>query len=188
MAETRDLYSLQAPRYDTTRGVSPAVLGPVLAAIDGAPGSAVLDIGGGTGHYAAALRDHGWQVTVVDRSPSMLASAGAKGLATVQADALALPFPDESADAVIMLSMLHQLSDWRTAVAESRRVLRPGGRLAVTLLTAEHIREVTWVYWWFPSMGASALARRPSISELLSECPGGRAIPFEIADVHDTAT
>lgn len=185
MQAAQDRYWRQAPRYDRTRGASWSVLEPVLAALDGAPGFELIDVGGGTGNYADALRDRGWRVTVVDRSSKMIARAGQKGLSTVQADATALPFADESVDAVGMLSMLHQVRDWRAALSEAKRVLRSGGRLAVTLLSAEHIREVTWVYWWFPSMGASALASRPSIPELLAELPGGRAVPFEINDLND---
>jgi hypothetical protein len=42
-------YSKQARAYDTTRGASPSVLAPLRDALAGAPGTALLDIGGGTG-------------------------------------------------------------------------------------------------------------------------------------------
>jgi SAM-dependent methyltransferase len=185
MTRGSDVYTGQAPRYDSTRGVSTSILTAVLRALEGAPGRELFDIGGGTGNYAAALRKHGWSPTVIDRSPSMLEKARAKGLPALEADATSLPLGDGVADAVTMISMLHQVADWRGALREARRILRPGGRLAVMLLTADHIREVSWVYWWFPSMGASALARRPSIAELLGELPGGQALPLEITDLED---
>jgi hypothetical protein len=80
-------YSKQAHAYDTTRAASPSVLAPLRQALAGAPGPALLDVGGGTGNYAAALAEDGWQPLVLDRSPEMLAHAAAKGLQTVHAEA-----------------------------------------------------------------------------------------------------
>ena len=159
----------------------------MLEALDKAPGRELWDIGGGTGNYAAALCDRGWRATVVDRSPDMLTAAAAKGLPTLQADATALPIADQTLDGVTMISMLHQVKDWPAALSEARRVLRPGGQLAVTLLTAEHLREVTWTYWWFPSTTTSALAQRPTLKQLLEQLPGGEAIPLEIDDLEDAS-
>src|SRR5439155_25595926 len=100
-------YSGQAKTYDDTRAASPSVLGPLRAALDGAPGRRLIDVGGGTGNYARALREDGWDPLVVDREAAMLVRARAKGLATLEADAQALPLPDASADAVMLVSMLH---------------------------------------------------------------------------------
>jgi len=57
----------------------------------------------------------------------------------------------------------------------------------MTLLTAEHLREVTWTYWWFPSMSTCALAQRPTLEQLLDQLPGGEAIPLEINDLEDAS-
>lgn len=46
-------YSRQALTYDNTGAASPSVLGPLQAALKGAPGKRLADIGGGTGNYAA---------------------------------------------------------------------------------------------------------------------------------------
>src|SRR5918997_4336452 len=98
MSLLRD-YSNQARTYDETRGASPSVLKPLREALDGAPGRRLVDVGGGTGNYARALKDEGWDPLVVDREPAMLARARAKGLETLEADAQRLPLPDASADA-----------------------------------------------------------------------------------------
>ena len=116
MSLLRD-YSNQAKTYDDTRGASPSVLGPLREALKGAPGRRLVDVGGGTGNYSLALRkDEGWDPLVVDREPAMLARAAAKGLETLDADAQRLPLPDECADAVMLVSMLHHVENPAAAV------------------------------------------------------------------------
>ena len=66
MMSTRHVYDRQAESYDTTRGASPSVLGPLRDALAGAPGRELVDIGGGTGNYAQALREDGWDPVVID--------------------------------------------------------------------------------------------------------------------------
>src|SRR5690349_18607300 len=136
-------YSKQAETYDATRGASPSVLAPLREALAGAPGRTLVDVGGGTGNYAQALAAEGWEPLVVDRSAAMLARAAGKGLATLEGDAQALPLPDASADAVMLVSMLHHVEAPGRALAEARRILRPGGRLALMAFTREDL-EGLW--------------------------------------------
>lgn len=180
-------YSKQAPRYDASRGVSPDVLAMVTTVLEGAPGRALLDVGGGTGNYALALREAGWAPTVLDASAQMRAAAEAKGLQVVAGDATGIPFAEASFDAVTMISMLHQVSDWRRALAEARRVLRPGGRLVIMGLAAEHLREVTWAFDLFPSMRDLALAHRPSLEQLAEQLPGAVVRPVWFNDLSDAS-
>lgn len=72
-------YREQSGRYDQTRGASPSILDPIASALAGAPGDRLIDVGGGTGNYAAALRDRGWRAVVVDVSPEMREQADSKG-------------------------------------------------------------------------------------------------------------
>lgn len=111
------------------------------------PGSRVLDVGCGQGRHAFEAHRRGAAVVALDRSPSEVAAAagmlGAMRLAGeaaagalgtgVCADALALPFPDGSFDVVMAAEVLEHVPDDRAAMAELARVLRPGGRLAVTV-------------------------------------------------------
>ena len=122
-------YSKQALRYDDTRAASPSALRVLRRALESAPGRRLLDIGGGTGNYAVALKRDGWEPAVVDRSRQMLARAAAKGLETVHADAQRLPFADQSMRAILMTNVLHHIPDARRFFAEASRCVRPGGRL-----------------------------------------------------------
>ena len=106
------------------------------------PGMRVLDLAGGTGDLAAAFAPRVGErgrVTVCDINASMLAvgrdrlldQGRAGNLDFVQADAEALPFPDESFDRVTIAFGLRNVTRKERALAEMRRVLKAGGRLLV---------------------------------------------------------
>jgi SAM-dependent methyltransferase len=179
-----DDYSNQARTYDETRAASPSVLGPLREALEGAPGRRLVDVGGGTGNYSRALREEGWDPIVVDREPAMLAQAAAKGLETVQGDAQKLPLPDASADAVMLVSMLHHVEDQAAAIAEAKRILRPGGRLALMVFTREDVEEL-WLTDYFPSTRAWIVESHPSVAEHLAMLPGSRPIEIVFRDLED---
>jgi ubiquinone/menaquinone biosynthesis C-methylase UbiE len=98
------------------------------------PGEAVLDPGCGTGWLAAGLRRAmpTLRVVGVDLSAGMLDRARRAGAwPLVQADATALPVAAASVDLVVTRGVLHHLPDVAAALAEWRRVLRPGGAVVV---------------------------------------------------------
>jgi SAM-dependent methyltransferase len=87
----------------------------------------VLDVGCGIGRFGAALGTRlDW--IGLDESPGQLADCVRRPV--VRADARHLPLAEGSVGAVTMLWMLYHLDDPRLALAEARRVLRPGGLLA----------------------------------------------------------
>jgi ubiquinone/menaquinone biosynthesis C-methylase UbiE len=183
-------YSRQAQTYDRTRAASPSVLGPLRAALEGEktqPPGRLADVGGGTGNYAAALRDEGlFDPVVADRSPEMLARAAEKGLECVQADAQALPFADASFDTAMLVSMLHHVEEPAAALAEARRILRPGGRLAVVAFTREDLASL-WFADYFPSTNAWMAVSHQSLDELVAHLPGARRLPVVFADLQDAS-
>jgi ubiquinone/menaquinone biosynthesis C-methylase UbiE len=103
------------------------------------PPASVLDIGGAAGAYALWLSDVGYTVHLVDPVPRLVAEAERRSatrsrpLASCRVgDARALDFPDGTADIVLLLGPLYHLiesADRGRALAEARRVLKPGGRL-----------------------------------------------------------
>jgi ubiquinone/menaquinone biosynthesis C-methylase UbiE len=123
--------------YDTQRAHPPAVsaaIGTALAALAGR-GAPLLELGAGTGRIAIPAADAGVAVVGVDVSPAMLgvaaerARAAGVALDLALADAQRLPFADGSFAAALAVHVLHLLPDWRAALAEIVRVVRPGGLL-----------------------------------------------------------
>jgi len=100
-------------------------------------GRRILDAGCGSGPLFATLRDRGAIVTGFDKSAGMLELARRRlgNGADLQVADLGspLPFSDGAFDDVIASLVLHYLEDWGPALAELRRVLRPGGRLIVSV-------------------------------------------------------
>jgi demethylmenaquinone methyltransferase/2-methoxy-6-polyprenyl-1,4-benzoquinol methylase len=179
-------YSRQARTYDLTRAASPSVLAALRSALAGAPGPRLADIGGGTGNYAVALREVGWDPVVIDRSPEMLAHATRKGLETVTANATRLPLTDESVDAVMLVSMLHHVEDRPRALAEARRIVRNRGRLALMVYTREDIEDL-WFSDYFPSTRTWMQASHPTLAELLELLPGAQHHPVLFTDLKDAS-
>jgi len=95
----------------------------------------VLDVGTGTGTVAVLACARAAGVTAVDAEPSMLEIARRRApAATVRRAVLPhLPFPDGVFDAAVANFVLNHVGDPEAAVREMRRVVRPGGRLAVTI-------------------------------------------------------
>ncbi|MEV0581343.1 class I SAM-dependent methyltransferase [Nonomuraea sp. NPDC050310] len=100
-------------------------------------GRRILDAGCGSGPLFAALRDRGAIVSGVDASAGMLEMArrrlGDDADLRVVDLAGPLPFEDGAFDDVVASLVLHYLEDWGPTLAEMRRVLRPGGRLLVSV-------------------------------------------------------
>ena len=123
-----------AADYQAARPSYPQSLFDAIEELTGRPlkGARVLDVGAGTGISTRLLRDRGADVVAVEPTPGMAAQLRATSpeIPLVRADGHALPFPDGSADLVTYAQAFH----WTTpeqSVPEARRVLRPGGALAL---------------------------------------------------------
>ena len=110
------------------------------------PPAVIVDVGGGPGAYALPLAAEGHVVHLLDpmalhiEQAQQASAAQAKGgLASLeQGDARELPWPDESADVALLLGPLYHLTrskDRLKALAEARRVLRPGGLLVAAAIS-----------------------------------------------------
>lgn len=110
-----------------------------------APPATVLDMGGGAGAYALWLAESRYSVHLVDPIPRHVVEAERRSKAATRplascsiGDARNLPFPDASADVVLMLGPLYHLTtgqDRAGALDEAARVLRPGGCLLAAAIS-----------------------------------------------------
>lgn len=98
----------------------------VLSRLLGEGSGSLLDVGCGTGAYAAGLASLGWDYTGVDASEDMLRRAEARGVRVVRGDGAALPFDDASFDAAVSIFTHTDFDDFAGVVREIARVLRAG--------------------------------------------------------------
>jgi len=140
------------------------------------PGDRVLDAACGTGDLA--LADHragALEVTGLDFSTRMLERARRKapGIRFVDGDMLALPFADGAFDSATVGFGVRNVSDLGLALRELRRVLRPGGRLAILEITRPRGVLRPFFTLWFDRLV-------PLLGRLL---PGGDAYSYLPASV-----
>jgi demethylmenaquinone methyltransferase / 2-methoxy-6-polyprenyl-1,4-benzoquinol methylase len=175
----RNMFDRIAPVYDvmnrvTTAGLDQRWRGATVRAVV-RPGDSVLDAACGTGDLAVVAAKTGATVTGLDFSERMLERARRKApeLDWVKGDMLALPFPDATFDVATVGFGVRNVADLPRAIAELRRVLRPGGRLAILELTRPR-GPLRWFYaLWFDRM-------MPLLGKLL---PGGEAYTYLSASV-----
>ncbi|GGM98637.1 demethylmenaquinone methyltransferase [Thermus composti] len=140
----RRMFSEIAPRYDLLNRLLSFGADlrwrrrAVALALEKAP-RRILDLATGTGDLALLLKERAPEAEVVgaDFAPPMLEiarrKAASRGLevAFLEADALALPFPDGAFDAVTIAFGFRNFADYEKALRELYRVLAPGGRLVL---------------------------------------------------------
>jgi SAM-dependent methyltransferase len=111
------------------------------------PGVRVLDVGCGAGRHAFEAYRHGADVVALDQDvveleqvAAMFAAMAAEGeipsgarAEVMKGDALALPYDDTSFDVVVAAEVLEHIPEDEQAMAEIARVVRPGGRVAVSV-------------------------------------------------------
>lgn len=128
-------FNRAAETYEATRGFPPGIgeeVADAAVAIVG-PGARVVEIGVGTGRIARPVAARGVRVVGVDLSRRMmrqltaLTPPGPSAPRLVEADATRLPLANAAFDAALSVHVLHLIPNWPQAVAELRRVLRPGG-------------------------------------------------------------
>lgn len=158
-----------AARYDVTNDV--LSLGQdrrwrraVVRSVGPKPGERVLDLAAGTGTSTVPFALAGAMAVACDFSLGMLAVGKRERprLSYVAGDALRLPFADEVFDAVTISFGLRNVADTSRALAELRRVTRPGGRLAVCEFSSPTFAPFRMVYVEYLMRALPSLARRVS--------------------------
>lgn len=109
-------------------------------------GREILDVGIGTGRGSLPLAREGYRVTGVDVSQAMLDQCRREAATTpirlVQGDLAALPFENEQFDSLISLNVAVHFPNWRDALRDWARVVRPGGRLVFDVHSSDHLQSV----------------------------------------------
>ena len=139
------------------------------------PGDRVLDACCGTGDLALEAERQGGQVVGLDFSERMLERARRKSQTVewLHGDLLALPFEDGSFDAATVGFGVRNVADLELGLRELRRVLRPGGRLAILEITQPRGRLKPFFGLWFDRVV-------PVLGKVI---PGGRAYAYLPASV-----
>jgi SAM-dependent methyltransferase len=161
-----------AARFDESEGRFKAKvasddvrLRAVIESLGPLEGRRVLDLGCGKGRFASHLKAEGAEVIGLDLSVAMLAIPN--GIDRVQASARRLPFADGTFDAVVAIEVLEHVGSVEAVLFEARRVLKPGGRLAIVDKNAGALDAnrpwlpsllVKWIderrgLWMYPSGG-----------------------------------
>ncbi len=160
-AVTRPLARLLSPRqYERSSAYNRQLLRHL--------GGVVLDVGCGAFHRKFPL-PHGVRYYGLDISPRTT---------HVRGDGHRLPFADRSVDWVLLVAVLEHVEDPRRVLAETMRVLKPGGRVyvAVPFLQMEHARED---YWRWTGQGLPRLLCDAGLTILEGGANGG---PFVAVD------
>jgi len=126
-------FSHQAAAYARGRPEYPEEIGAWLRDTLGlGPGKTVIDLGAGTGKFTRRLVATGATVTAVEPVAEMRAelSAALPAVRVVEGTAESIPLPDASVDAVVCAQAFHWFAN-EQAMAEIRRMLRPGGKLGL---------------------------------------------------------
>ncbi len=167
--DVASMFDTVAEKYDVTNDV--LSLGQdrlwrraVVKAVDAKRGERILDIAAGTGTSSEPWADQEIEVVPADFSLGMLRVGRRRrpDMAFTAADAMSLPFADESFDVVTMSFGLRNVADAGTALREFLRVTRPGGRLLVCEFSQPVNKTFRTVYSNYLMRALPPVARRTS--------------------------
>ena len=149
--------------YDSTRKPDARITASLVEHLALPPGSAVVDVGCGTGNYTVELARRGYQMTGVDPSTEMLAHARAKSgdVRWMSGSSDTLPLNANTFDGTVATLTIHHWADLSRAFLEVRRVVKSGERFVVFSATPEQT-SAYWVGHYFPKALAAAVRQMPT--------------------------
>ncbi|MFB9239965.1 methyltransferase domain-containing protein [Plantactinospora siamensis] len=154
------------------------------------PGAVLVDLGCGAGLLAPHVAGKGYRHVGVDLTRSALEQAAEHGVTAVRGDAARVPLADGCADVVAAGEVLEHVPDWRRAVAEACRVLRPGGTLVLDTLNDTALGRLISirVAELFPGVPRGIHDPRLFVNarELVSEC-ARHGVPVRVRGVRPQA-
>jgi demethylmenaquinone methyltransferase/2-methoxy-6-polyprenyl-1,4-benzoquinol methylase len=162
--EVAEMFDGVARRYDRTNSV--LTLGydrrwreMTRRVLDAQAGERVLDLAAGTGVSTVAFARGGAWCVAADFSVGMLSSGAAREVPKVAADAMRLPFADNSFNAVTVVFGIRNFFDTEAALREMMRVVKPGGRLLVCEFSRPRFAPFRTLFYWGMKRVAPAIAR-----------------------------
>lgn len=184
------IYDSIGASYAKTRKNDPRVSEALLRILGRSHGSIVADVGAGTGSYASVLANVGYRVVAVEPSATMRSQAVAHpDIRWVDAYAEALPLPDNSVDATVIMLAFHHFKDYRQALRETHRITN-GGRIVLFTYDPEMIARF-WLTQYFPAFIRDVQSTFLPISSLRAELEvltGGSfeveplSLPYDLSD------
>jgi demethylmenaquinone methyltransferase / 2-methoxy-6-polyprenyl-1,4-benzoquinol methylase len=147
----------------------------------------VVDLAAGTGDLTLALEKAlpKSEILAADFSEEMLAMAKMKGVRrVVTADALALPFPDDSFDCLTIAFGLRNIKDWSAALREMARVVNVNGHLLVMEFSLPQMSILRALYRFYlhrllPTLGSLLTGKKAAydyLGDSIERFPGGEAM------------
>lgn len=128
----------------------------------------VAEVGCGTGHWLAGLRQRVHTATGLDLSAEMLqrARTAAPFALIARGQAEHLPWKTGSLDRVFCINAMHHFNDPHAFLLEARRILRPGGALLIVGLDPHTALDQWWIYDYFPAALQADRARYQSTAAI----------------------
>lgn len=155
--------------YDISRSANSETIERLIRLLNATRNSFLLDMGCGTGNYAAALQQVAGNVTGIDISMSMIQQAQAKfpSLWLVCGDATHLPFDSETFDGAFAVQVLHHVRDKEAFLREANRVIKKQACIAIHSCSHKQM-QTFWFYHYFPKGLELDLRRIPDAKEIAS--------------------
>jgi len=171
MAEARVNYDQIAPTYNQRYTVSQfaGIAMALRSLVRDVGAERVLEVGCGTGRWLAELQLVARQVYGIDLSLGMLQQARQRpqSLSLICGHASHLPFPDAGFDLIFCVNAFHHFPQPRVFISEARRLLRPGGALAITGMDPHAGRDRWYLYDYFVGTQDTDLRRFSSSGTIL---------------------
>ena len=166
-AEVAEMFDGVARRYDITNTVLSFAQDRrwrrnTRRALDLKPRDIVLDLAAGTAVSTVELSASGATCIAADFSLGMLRAGAERDVPKVAADALHLPFANESFDAATISFGLRNVADVPLALSELNRVLKPGGRVVICEFSTPTARPFRTVYMEYLMKALPAVATKVS--------------------------
>lgn len=113
----------------------------ILDALNPAENELIVDLGGGTGHYAELIASYCREVVVVDESAAMLSHVPqVPNVKMLLHDIRNTSLSPEYCNAVLLTDVIHHIADQHEVIDEAYRILKSGGRLIILDFSASDVR------------------------------------------------